>query len=95
VKKLSTFLLAIITLVSSANEMVSDKVYIVGGRSFINIMKRKGPRIDPSGAPCCTAPHFEENFCNDFICFFFFVLFCFLSDMIHVNLLATTPRMPQ
>jgi hypothetical protein len=33
--------------VLSANKMGSDKVFIVGGRSFIYIMKSKGPKIDP------------------------------------------------
>jgi hypothetical protein len=42
----SEFLLEIITLVSSANKMVSDKVFIIEGRSFIYIMKSKGPKID-------------------------------------------------
>jgi hypothetical protein len=37
------------TLVSSANKMGSDKVFIVGGRSFLYIMKSKVPKIDPSG----------------------------------------------
>jgi hypothetical protein len=46
VEKSSKFLLEIITLVSSVNEMGSDKVFIVGGRSFY-IMKSKGPKIDP------------------------------------------------
>jgi hypothetical protein len=35
------------TLVSSANIMGFAKVFIVGGRSFMYIMKSKGPRIDP------------------------------------------------
>jgi hypothetical protein len=35
------------TLVSSANIMGSDEIFIVGGRSFIYIMKSKGPRVDP------------------------------------------------
>jgi hypothetical protein len=37
VEKLSNFLLEIITVVSSANKMVSDKAFIFGGRSFIYI----------------------------------------------------------
>jgi hypothetical protein len=39
----SKFLLEIIILVSSVNKMGSDKVLNVGGRSFIYIMKSKGP----------------------------------------------------
>jgi hypothetical protein len=41
------FLPEIITLVSSANKMASDEVFMVGGRSFVYIMKSKGPRIEP------------------------------------------------
>jgi hypothetical protein len=47
VEKLSKCLLEIITLVSSANKLGSDKVFIAGGRSFINIKKSKGRKIDP------------------------------------------------
>jgi hypothetical protein len=47
VEKSSKLLLEIITLVSSAYEMCSDKVFIIGGRSFIYITKSKGPKIDP------------------------------------------------
>jgi hypothetical protein len=74
VEKSSTFLLEIITLVSSLNKMGSDKTFIIGGWSCIYIMKSKGPKIDPWRTPCCTVPHAEENFCNDFIS-----VFCFLS----------------
>jgi hypothetical protein len=54
------------------NKIGSDKVFIVGGRSFY-IIKSKGPKIDPWGAPCFTVTHFEEYFSNDFIS-----VFCFL-----------------
>jgi hypothetical protein len=47
--------------------MDSVKVFIIGERSLIYIMKCEGPKIDPWGIPCLTVPHFEENFCNDFI----------------------------
>jgi hypothetical protein len=63
------------TLVSSANKMGSGKVFVVGGRSFICIMKSIGPKVDPWGTPCFTILHSEENSCNDFIS-----VFCFLSD---------------
>jgi hypothetical protein len=49
-QKSSKFLLEIMTLVSSANIMGSVKififfiVFIVGGRSFMYIIKSKGPR---------------------------------------------------
>jgi hypothetical protein len=46
-EKSSKFLLEIITLVSSGNKMGFDKVFIAVGRSFICIMKSKGPKIDP------------------------------------------------
>jgi hypothetical protein len=61
------------TSVSSANKMGSDKVFIVGGRSFMCIMKSKSPKIDRWGTPCFTVPHFEKKFSNNFIS-----LFCFL-----------------
>jgi hypothetical protein len=67
-EKSSKLFLEMITLVSSANKIGSDKIFIVGGRSFTNNMKSKSPKIDPYGTPCFTVPHFEENFCN-FICF--------------------------
>jgi hypothetical protein len=67
VEKLSKFFTRNFTLVSSANKMSSDKVLIVRSRSFIYMMKSKGPKIDPWGTPCLTVPHFKENFSNDFI----------------------------
>jgi hypothetical protein len=39
------------TLVSSANIMGSDKEFIVGGRSFMYIMKSKGRRINAQETP--------------------------------------------
>jgi hypothetical protein len=72
-EKSSKFLLEIITLVSSANKMCSDKVFIVQGWSFIYIKKSKGPKIDFWGTPCFTVPSFEKNFSNDFNS-----VFCFL-----------------
>jgi hypothetical protein len=65
-QKSSKFLLEIMTLVSSENIMGSVKVFIifiVGGRSFMYIIKSKGPRIDPYGTPCFIVPQFEEKFC--------------------------------
>jgi len=64
-EKSSKFFLEISTL--------SDKVSIIGGRSFIYIMKNKGPKIDPWGTPRFTVAHFEKNFSKDFIS-----VFCFL-----------------
>jgi hypothetical protein len=75
VEKSSKFLLEIITLVISANKMSSAKVFIVGDRSFIHIMKSKGPKFDPWGTPCFSVFHFEGNFSNDFISVFLFSFF--------------------
>jgi hypothetical protein len=73
-EKSSKFLLEIITLVSSANKIGSDKVFIVGDRSCVYSMNSKDPKIDLWGTPCFTVPHFEENFCNYFISVFLFSL---------------------
>jgi hypothetical protein len=62
VLKSSKFLLEIKTLVSSANIMGFDKLFIVRGRSFMYIIKSKGPRIDPWGTPCFTFPQLRKNF---------------------------------
>jgi hypothetical protein len=61
VQKSSKFLLEIMTLVSSAKIMGSDKVFIAGGRSFMCIMKSESPRIDPWGTVCFIVPQFEKN----------------------------------
>jgi hypothetical protein len=61
VQKSSKFLQEIKTLVSSANIMGFDKLFIVGGRSLMYIIKSKGPRIDPWGTPCFTVPQFEKK----------------------------------
>jgi hypothetical protein len=47
---------------SSVNIMVSVKVFIVGGKSFMYIMKSKGPRIDPWGTQCFIVPQSEKKF---------------------------------
>jgi hypothetical protein len=47
---------------SSANKMCAGKVFIVGGRSFICIMKSKGPKIDSWGTPCFTVPQSDSLF---------------------------------
>jgi hypothetical protein len=44
-----------------------DKVFSVGGRSFMYIMESKGPKVGPWGTPCFILPHFVEYFCNDLI----------------------------
>jgi hypothetical protein len=58
--------------------MGSEKVFIVGGKSFIYIMKSKYPKIDPWESTCFTVLHFEGNFCNDFISVF---VSCLLDRM--------------
>jgi hypothetical protein len=44
--KSSTFLLEIMTLVSSANNVGSDTEFNLSGRSFILVINKKGPRTD-------------------------------------------------
>jgi hypothetical protein len=41
--------------------MGSDKVFIVGGMSFMHIMKSKSPRIGPCGTSCFIVPQFEKK----------------------------------
>jgi hypothetical protein len=48
--KSSNVLLQIMALLSSANIMGSDKVFIVGGRCFM-YMRNKGLRTEPWGTP--------------------------------------------
>jgi hypothetical protein len=73
----STFLLEIITLLSLVNKMVSDKVFIVGDRSFY-IMKSKGPKIDPRELNVLIFPILRKT--SQMILFQFFVFY--LSDRI-------------
>jgi hypothetical protein len=73
VEKSSTFLLEIITLVSSTNKMGADKVFIVGGMSLIQIIKSK---LTPGDLHVITVPHFVENLSNHFISVFFFLSIC-------------------
>ena len=61
-QKSSTFLLAIITLISPANNTYSDIEFILRGRSFKYIMSNRGARIDPCGTPCFNVPQAEKNF---------------------------------
>jgi hypothetical protein len=55
------FLLEIITLISVANIMGFDNVFIIGGRSFMYILKSKDPKIDPWGTPCFIFPSLKKN----------------------------------
>jgi hypothetical protein len=82
--KSSYFLLEILTQALLANIMSSDKVFTVGVRSFMYIMKSKGPRIDSWGTPCFIISEFDQKFwmlVDDFIS-----AFCLLSDKIWTNL---------
>jgi len=51
------------TLVSSANNTGSHTECILRGRSFIYIMKNRGPRIDPWGTPCFNVPQSQKKIC--------------------------------
>jgi hypothetical protein len=57
-KESSKFLPEITTLVSSANIIGTDVVLRAEGRSFIQIMKSKGPKIGPSGTQCFAESRF-------------------------------------
>jgi hypothetical protein len=59
IQKSSKFLLEIMTLMSSAIIIGAARVFVVGRRSFIWIMKSKGPKIDPCEIPCSVVPQFE------------------------------------
>jgi hypothetical protein len=59
--KSSKYLLQIMTLVSSANNIGSGIEFILSGRSFICIMNNRGPRIDPWGTPCFNVPQSEKK----------------------------------
>jgi len=50
------------TLPSPANNAYSDIEFILRARSFINIMKNRGIRIDPWGTPCFNVPQAEKIF---------------------------------
>jgi len=60
-EKSSKFLLEIMTLVSSANNIGSDTEFILRGRSFIYIMNNRDPRITPWGTPCFSLPQSEKK----------------------------------
>jgi hypothetical protein len=55
------FLLEIVTLVSSANNIVFNTEFIFRGRSFIYVLNNTGPRIDPWGTPCFNIPQTETT----------------------------------
>jgi hypothetical protein len=61
IQKSSKSLLEIMTLMSSTNNIGSDKEFILRGRSLIQIMNNKGPRIDPWGTPCFNVTQSQKN----------------------------------
>ena len=48
------------TLVSSANNSVSDTEFVVRGRTFMNIMNNRGSRIYPWRTPCFSVPQSQK-----------------------------------
>ena len=50
------------TLVSPANNIVSDIDFILRGKSFLYIMINKGPAIDPWGILCFDVPQSKKKF---------------------------------
>jgi hypothetical protein len=50
------------TLVSSANDIGLENVFIPRGRSLIYSINNKCPRIDPRRTPHFIVPHWDENF---------------------------------
>jgi hypothetical protein len=59
--KSSKFLLEIMTLVSLANNTVSNTEFTFRGRSFIYIINNTGPRIDPWETQCFNVPQTETT----------------------------------
>jgi hypothetical protein len=78
-KKSSKCLLKIMTLGSLANVIGIGigTVFSAGRRSFIQIRKSRGPKIDPRGTPCFIVPQFERMLWVKFDGFI--SVFCFLS----------------
>jgi len=60
-EKSSKFLLEIVTVVSSANNIGSDTEFILRGRLFIYIMNNRDHRINPWGTPCFSLPQSETK----------------------------------
>ena len=63
------------TLVVSANKIVSDTEFILRGRSFIYIMNNRGPRTDPWRTPRFNTP-LRENIFSCIKWFYFNFVFC-------------------
>jgi hypothetical protein len=60
-QKYSDFLLELMTLVSSANNIVTYIEFVLRGRSFI-YYEQRGTRIDPWGTPCFIVLQSEIKF---------------------------------
>jgi len=60
-QKYRKFLLEIMTLESSANNIGSDSEFILWGRPLIYILNNIGPRNDPWGTPCFNVHQSEKN----------------------------------
>ena len=60
-QKSSKFLLEITTLVSLANNTGSETEFTLMGRSFIYIMNKGGPEIDPWETPFFKVPQSEKK----------------------------------
>jgi hypothetical protein len=58
-KKLTKFLLEIVTFETSANSVECDK-FVVGGRCLMYVMKSWFPRIDPGEGPFLIVSQFEK-----------------------------------
>jgi len=52
------------TLVSSANNITSDRAFILWGGSFICIMNNRGPRMDWWRTPCLCVLRSEKTLCG-------------------------------
>jgi hypothetical protein len=65
-EKSSKFLLEIMTLVSSANNICSDIEFLHRGCSLTYIMNNRGPRIDTLGAPCLNVSQSERK--KNYLC---------------------------
>jgi hypothetical protein len=91
-KKSPKFLPVTMTLVSSANKIVSDTEFILRGRSFVYIMNNRGHRIDPRGTRCVIVPQSEKKFWG--VLGDFTWTFCLLLAKQDLNQSSDTPGIP-
>jgi hypothetical protein len=57
--KLSEFLSVITKLVSSANKIGLDDLFMADGKSFIYSKNNRGPKTEPCGTPCLILDQFD------------------------------------